>query len=74
MSSRTRTLARDRRRRVGLAVLLLLGSDTFAVTKGPTEDSLWYYEIGGAEPVVSAGEPFGHVGNARRFCPTGDGL
>ena len=74
MSSRTRTLARDRRRRVGLAILLLLGSDTFAVTKGPTEDSLWYYEIGGAEPVSVPANPCGHVGDAGRFRPTGDGL
>ena len=57
MNSRTHLLASDRRRRVGLAVLLLLGSDTFAVTKGPTEDSLWYYEIGGAEPVSAPANP-----------------
>ncbi|MCG7872679.1 MAG: integrating conjugative element protein [Candidatus Thiodiazotropha lotti] len=28
-----------------------------AVTKGPTEDSLWYYEIGGAEPVSVPANP-----------------
>jgi len=28
-----------------------------AVTKGPTEDSLWYYEIGGTEPVSAPPNP-----------------
>ena len=29
----------------------LLGNSAFAVTNAPTEDGLWYYEIGGAESV-----------------------
>ncbi len=36
----------------------LLGlNSAHAVTKGPTEDSLWYYEIGGAEPVSVPANP-----------------
>ncbi len=30
---------------------------TYAVTKGPTEDGLWYYEIGGATPVSAPANP-----------------
>ena len=44
-----------------LAALLLIGllglSNAYALTKGPTEDSLWYYEIGGAEPVSLPANP-----------------
>lgn len=44
-----------------LCVALLLGSlgmdATYAVTKGPTEDGLWYYEIGGATPVSAPANP-----------------
>ncbi|MCP3887170.1 MAG: integrating conjugative element protein, partial [Propionibacteriaceae bacterium] len=36
----------------------LLGfNNAYALTKGPTEDSLWYYEIGGAEPVSVPANP-----------------
>ena len=41
-----------RRHAIGWLLVGLLGlNSAYAVTKGPTEDSLWYYEIGGAEPV-----------------------
>ena len=44
-----------------LCVAFLLGSlgmsATYAVTKGPTEDGLWYYEIGGATPVSAPANP-----------------
>ncbi len=36
---------------------LLVCGNTNAVTKGPTEDGLWYYEIGGAEPVSAPANP-----------------
>ncbi len=40
---------------------LLIGvlglNQAHAVTKGPTEDGLWYYEIGGAEPVSVPANP-----------------
>ncbi len=42
---------------VGVMVLVLHGSSAFAATKGPTEDGLWYYEIGGAEPVSPPANP-----------------
>ncbi len=40
-----------------MLVGLLSLSSAHAVTKGPTEDSLWYYEIGGAEPVSVPANP-----------------
>jgi len=44
-----------------LAVWLLIGVFTVnsaqAITQAPTEDSLWYYEIGGAEPVSVPANP-----------------
>ena len=40
---------------------LLIGflslNNAHAITKGPTEDSFWYYEIGGAEPVSAPANP-----------------
>ena len=42
---------------VGVMVLVLHGSSALAATKGPTEDGLWYYEIGGAEPVSPPANP-----------------
>jgi len=42
---------------VWLLVGLLGFNSAYAVTKGPTEDSLWYYEIGGAEPVSVPANP-----------------
>ena len=47
------------RRQLCVALLLgFLGMDaTYAVTKGPTEDGLWYYEIGGATPVSAPANP-----------------
>lgn len=46
-------------RRISAWLLIgLLGlNSAHAVTKGPTEDSLWYYEIGGAEPVSVPANP-----------------
>ncbi len=46
-------------RRVNAWLLIgLLGwNSAHSVTKGPTEDSLWYYEIGGAEPVSVPANP-----------------
>jgi integrating conjugative element protein (TIGR03755 family) len=40
-----------------LMIGLLGFNNAHAVTKGPTEDSLWYYEIGGAEPVSVPANP-----------------
>lgn len=44
-----------------LTAWLLIGllglSNSHAVTQAPTEDSLWYYEIGGAEPVSVPANP-----------------
>ena len=40
-----------------LLIGLLSLNSAHAVTKGPTEDSLWYYEIGGAEPVSAPANP-----------------
>jgi integrating conjugative element protein (TIGR03755 family) len=40
---------------VFLALFVWTGCD--AATKAPTEDSLWYYEIGGAEPVSPPANP-----------------
>jgi len=46
-------------RRISAWLLIgLLGfNSAHAITKGPTEDSLWYYEIGGAEPVSAPANP-----------------
>ena len=35
----------------------LLFNNAHAVTKSPTEDGLWYYEIGGAQPVSAPANP-----------------
>jgi integrating conjugative element protein (TIGR03755 family) len=40
-----------------LLALLFIATEGNAVTRGPTEDSLWYYEIGGAEPVSVPANP-----------------
>ncbi len=40
-----------------LLIGLLGFNNAHAITKGPTEDSLWYYEIGGAEPVSAPANP-----------------
>ncbi|MEJ1337032.1 MAG: integrating conjugative element protein [Candidatus Sedimenticola sp. (ex Thyasira tokunagai)] len=40
-----------------LLIGLLGFNNAHALTKGPTEDSLWYYEIGGAEPVSVPANP-----------------
>ena len=40
-----------------LLITLLVWVRCDAVTKGPTEDSLWYYEIGGAQPVSVPANP-----------------
>jgi integrating conjugative element protein (TIGR03755 family) len=41
-----------------LLITLLVWIRCDAVTKGPTEDSLWYYEIGGAQPVSVPANPY----------------
>lgn len=40
-----------------MLVVFMLGNSAFAATRAPTEDSLWYYEIGGAEPVSVPANP-----------------
>ena len=40
-----------------LLIGLLSSNGAHAITKGPTEDSFWYYEIGGAEPVSAPANP-----------------
>lgn len=40
-----------------LVIATFFASVTNAATKAPTEDSLWYYEIGGAEPVSVPANP-----------------
>ena len=42
---------------VCLLIAVLVWSRCDALTKGPTEDSLWYYEIGGAQPVSVPANP-----------------
>ena len=42
--------------RLGLCALLGT-SATLPAAEGPTEDSLWYYEIGGAEPISQPANP-----------------
>ena len=42
----------------GLVVAtMLVGNTALADTNAPTEDGLWYYEIGGAEPVSVPANP-----------------
>ncbi|MEX2259810.1 MAG: integrating conjugative element protein [Woeseia sp.] len=43
--------------RLCCAVVVLVASASLGATEGPTEDSLWYYEIGGAEPVSLPANP-----------------
>lgn len=46
------------RRHAALVVLLsILWAGTGHAAEGPTEDGLWYYEIGGAEPVSAPANP-----------------
>ena len=40
-----------------LMIVFMLWNNAYAVTKSPTEDGLWYYEIGGAQPVSAAANP-----------------
>ncbi|MCB1863546.1 MAG: hypothetical protein KDI47_17725, partial [Gammaproteobacteria bacterium] len=40
-----------------LLTSLLVWSSTGTAAQAPTEDSLWYYEIGGAEPVSVPANP-----------------
>jgi len=46
-----------RNARALLLVGLMFWNSAYAATKAPTEDSLWYYEIGGAEPVSAPANP-----------------
>lgn len=39
------------------ALCLLWGSGASALTPGPTEDSMFYYQIGGGEPITAAPNP-----------------
>ncbi len=43
--------------RMTLGMALILSSTLVSATDTPTEDSLWYYEIGGAEPVSAPANP-----------------
>ena len=46
------------RHRIALVTVLTIAKVNFAhAAKGPTEDGLWYYEIGGAEPVSAPANP-----------------
>ena len=50
--------ASHHRRRTAIVALLTIAKVSFAhAAKGPTEDGLWYYEIGGAEPVSAPANP-----------------
>ena len=40
-----------------LIIGVLIFNNAYAVTKSPTEDGLWYYEIGGAQPVSVPANP-----------------
>ena len=40
-----------------LLLLLLLQTPPVEAAQGPTEDSFWYYEIGGAQPVSPPPNP-----------------
>ncbi|MEW8523849.1 MAG: integrating conjugative element protein [Candidatus Thiodiazotropha endolucinida] len=57
MNKRSPYTFRHRRITAWLLTGLLGLNSAHAVTKGPTEDSLWYYEIGGAEPVSVPANP-----------------
>ena len=39
-----------------MLIAMVLWNNAYAA-KAPTEDSLWYYEIGGAEPVSAPANP-----------------
>ena len=43
--------------RILLSCVLIMISQGAGTVKGPTEDSLWYYEIGGAQPVSAPANP-----------------
>ena len=46
------------RHRIALVTLLTIAKVSFAhAAQGPAEDGLWYYEIGGAEPVSAPANP-----------------
>ena len=57
MMERVHYTSRNRRFAAWLLAGLLVQNSAHAVTQGPTEDSLWYYEIGGAEPVSVPANP-----------------
>ncbi|MCG8060535.1 MAG: integrating conjugative element protein [Candidatus Thiodiazotropha endolucinida] len=57
MKTKLSYTCRPRRLTAWLLIGLLGLNNAQAVTKGPTEDSLWYYEIGGAEPVSVPANP-----------------
>ena len=53
-----KTNASHNRHRIALAVLCAtLHMAGARAAQAPTEDSLWYYEIGGAEPVSAPANP-----------------
>ncbi|MDZ7753232.1 MAG: integrating conjugative element protein [Gammaproteobacteria bacterium] len=52
------TTGRGRHRPLAAGLLtFLLASPSVHAAQGPTEDGLWYYEIGGAEPVSAPANP-----------------
>lgn len=57
MKSKLLIARHNRPLNVWLLIGLLGVNSAHAVTKGPTEDSFWYYEIGGAEPVSAPANP-----------------
>ncbi len=57
MNAKYPYLCRYRRLSAVLLIGLLGLNNAYALTKGPTEDSLWYYEIGGAEPISAPANP-----------------
>ena len=57
MNTPSSYFCRARRRVVWLLIGMLSLHPAQAITQAPTEDSLWYYEIGGAEPVSAPANP-----------------
>ena len=56
-TANNRTCGPYNKQLVCLLIAVLVWSRCDALTKGPTEDSLWYYEIGGAQPVSVPANP-----------------
>ena len=56
-TANNRTCGPYSKQRICLLIAVLLWSRCDALTMGPTEDGLWYYEIGGAQPVSVPANP-----------------